>query len=75
MDRVISWELELLGSHGMPAHAYPELLELIAAGRLDPTRLVTGRVDLRRAAELLPQMGTGGLSGITVIDRFSAGGE
>jgi alcohol dehydrogenase len=75
MDRVIGWELELLGSHGMPAHAYPELLELIAGGRLDPTRLVAGRVDLARAAELLPQLGTGASPGITVIDRFTAAGK
>ena len=36
MERVIARELQVLGSHGMAAHAYPELLGLIAAGRLDP---------------------------------------
>ncbi len=74
MDRVIGWELELLGAHGIAAHAYPPLLGLIAAGRLDPTRLVGGRVGLDRAAELLPRLGSDGPPGITVIDRFSAAG-
>ena len=34
MDRVIGSELELLGSHGMAAHAYPEMLALITGGGL-----------------------------------------
>jgi len=70
MDRVIGWELELVGSHGLAAHAYPALLELVAAGRLDPARLVTARVGLETAAELLPQLGSHPSPGITVIDRF-----
>ena len=39
MHRVMAHELQLLGSHGMAAHAYPRMLGLIAAGRLDPARL------------------------------------
>ena len=34
MDLVIARELEILGSHGMAAHDYPEMLALVAAGRL-----------------------------------------
>ncbi len=40
---VISKELEVVGSHGMAAADYPELLALVAQGRLDPRRLI-GRV-------------------------------
>ncbi len=29
---VIANELEILGSHGMQAHRYPEMLEMMAAG-------------------------------------------
>ena len=43
MDRVVAQELSVHGSHGMPAHQYPELLALVADGRLDP-RLLVGRV-------------------------------
>lgn len=43
MDRVLSWELTIHGSHGMAAHEYPPMLELITSGALDPLRLV-GRV-------------------------------
>ncbi|TVR60540.1 MAG: alcohol dehydrogenase, partial [Gemmatimonadales bacterium] len=34
MDRVVARELELLGSHGMQAHRYPEMMALIGEGRL-----------------------------------------
>ncbi|WP_245674300.1 alcohol dehydrogenase catalytic domain-containing protein [Actinoplanes rectilineatus] len=38
MDRVIGWELDVLGSHGMAAADYPEMLALIGQGRLEPQR-------------------------------------
>ena len=37
-------ELEVLGSHGMAAWRYPEMLGLVAAGRLRPGDLVTSRI-------------------------------
>ena len=46
MDLVIARELALLGSHGMAAHAYPEMLGLVQAGRLRPERLVSARIGL-----------------------------
>ena len=48
MDRAVALELELLGSHGMAAHAYPQMLDLVAAGRLRPERLVTRELAPRR---------------------------
>src|SRR5690606_32376578 len=41
MDRVIAHELEIVGSHGMAAHAYPAMLAAVATGGLRPDRLVT----------------------------------
>ena len=46
---VIARELELIGSHGMAAHDYPPMLAAIAAGDLDPGRLVRHRVGLGAA--------------------------
>jgi D-arabinose 1-dehydrogenase-like Zn-dependent alcohol dehydrogenase len=69
MQRVIAQELEILGSHGMPAHAYPELLELVSSGRLRPDLLVTREIGLTEAAEALRTVG--GTPGITVITQFS----
>lgn len=66
-DRVIAWELEVLGSHGMAAGDYPAMLDMIADGRLDPARLVGEVVDLDGAAHALEAMDRPGVSaGITV---------
>jgi len=70
MARVIAWELDILGSHGMQAHAYPGLLSLIENGTLNPGALVTQTVSLEEGAQFLQRMNSGGFAGVTVIDRF-----
>jgi D-arabinose 1-dehydrogenase-like Zn-dependent alcohol dehydrogenase len=67
MDLVIARELELLGSHGMAAHAYPEMLALVQAGRLRPAQLVSSRIDLDEAPQALAAMSDASPSGVTVI--------
>lgn len=64
---VIGGELELLGSHGMAAHAYPELLGLVASGRLRPERLVTGALTLEEAGPALAAMGASPPAGVCLI--------
>ena len=68
MERVVALELELLGSHGMAAHAYPELLALVAAGRLRPDLLVTRELGLDDAAQALVKVGVA--PGIAVVTSF-----
>lgn len=70
MAPVIANELEILGSHGVQAHRYPLLLDLIVAGKLDPARLLRKRITLAEAAAELPRMGSSAGLGVTVIDRF-----
>jgi D-arabinose 1-dehydrogenase-like Zn-dependent alcohol dehydrogenase len=68
MERVIALELQVLGSHGMAAHAYPELLGLITAGRLDPRRLVTRELTLDEAGAALAEIGA--RPGVAVVTAF-----
>jgi len=70
MDRVIANELEILGSHGMQAHRYTELLAMIRAGELRPDLLVGSTISLEDALVELPGMNDFTGSGVTVIDRF-----
>ncbi|MFM7834158.1 MAG: alcohol dehydrogenase, partial [Planctomycetaceae bacterium] len=70
MSLVIAGELEILGSHGMQAFEYPRMLRMISAGQLQPELLISDRVTLSEAAELLPRMHEFPGSGVTVIDRF-----
>jgi alcohol dehydrogenase len=67
MDLVIGRELELLGTHGMAAHAYPEMLALVAAGRLRPAQLITRRIGLDEAPDALAAMSNASPTGVTVI--------
>lgn len=70
MEKIISNELEIVGSHGMQAHRYGEMLELIGSGVLQPRRLIRKTVSLEEAPHELAVMGDFDGTGITVIDRF-----
>ncbi|WP_037909239.1 alcohol dehydrogenase catalytic domain-containing protein [Actinacidiphila yeochonensis] len=67
MGRVLALELELLGSHGMAAHAYPEMLRQVAAGSLRPDLLLGGSITLDEAPRALAALSQGSPTGITVI--------
>ena len=68
MARVIAWELDLLGSHGMAAADYPDMLALIEQGALQPQRLVERTVGLAEAAALLPDFDRATVAGMTMVD-------
>ena len=68
MARVIGWELDLLGSHGMAAADYPEMLALIERGLLQPQRLVERTIGLEEAAALLPVFDSATVAGMTMVD-------
>jgi len=70
MSRVIAWELEIIGSHGMQAFRYAEMLDMINAGKLQPERLTGRTVDLETDTAELVQMDAFRNNGITVINVF-----
>jgi alcohol dehydrogenase len=67
MARVIAFELEIVGSHGMAAHAYPAMLDQVVSGLLRPDLLVTRRISLDDAGAALAAMDTANPAGATVI--------
>lgn len=68
MDLVIASELEIIGSHGMAAHEYPEMLEQIAIGNIDPRALVGRTITLDEAPQALETMDSAPSPGMTVIE-------
>ncbi|PRY50253.1 alcohol dehydrogenase [Geodermatophilus tzadiensis] len=68
MARVIGWELDLLGSHGMAAADYPAMMALVEQGTLQPQRLVERTIGLEEAAALLPVFDRTTVAGMTVVD-------
>ena len=63
-----SWELDVLGSHGMPAAEYPGMLALIERGALQPQRLIERTIGLDEAAVLLPTFDRATVAGMTMVD-------
>ena len=68
MDRVIAWELDVLGSHGMAGADYPDMMRLVETGTLRPQDLVERVVGLTEGARLLPLVDTAAPVGVTLID-------
>ncbi|MEV5614059.1 alcohol dehydrogenase catalytic domain-containing protein [Streptomyces sp. NPDC052225] len=71
MGRAVAWELELIGSHGMAAHTYPGMLEMVRGGVLRPELLVTSVISLEEAGGALADIGGGGGAGVTVVEPHS----
>jgi len=71
MDQVIAKELQIMGSHGMQAHRYPQLLAMIKNGKLQPQKLIGKRISLEESLLQLVQMNSFSGTGVTVINRFS----
>ena len=70
MAQVISHELEIYGSHGMQAWRYDAIMQMIAAGKIQPQKLINKRVSLEAAVPILMSMDKSTDIGITVIDQF-----
>ncbi len=70
MDKVLANELEIIGSHGMQAYKYPEMLEMIKNGKLQPEKLIEKTISLADVAIELPNMDTFKNKGVVVIDSF-----
>lgn len=69
MDLVVSRELQVLGSHGMPAGEYPAMMAMISAGTLDPRRLVGDVIGLDDAPAALAALDDpSAAAGITVVE-------
>ena len=72
MGKVIAHELEIYGSHGMQAHDYPAMMQMIESGALHPEQLITRTITLDDTPDALMQMDEFKHIGVTMIDPFAA---
>lgn len=70
MDQVVAKELEILGSHGMQAHRYPAMLEMIRTGELNPERLIGRKIRLEEVVSALPSMDRDSSVGVTIVNSL-----
>lgn len=67
MDKVIAHEIEIRGSHGMQAHRYPAMMEMIIKGKLAPEKLIGRTISLAEAPGALMAMDKFAGTGIAII--------
>jgi len=67
MSAVIANELEIIGSHGMQAHEYPSMLEMIRSGKIRPQKLLGRQVSLEDGIVELMKMDSFPNTGVTII--------
>lgn len=70
MDKVLANELEIIGSHGMQAFKYPEILDMIKNGKLHPQKLIERTITLEESTIALPEMNKFESKGVLVINSF-----
>ena len=71
MARVIAYELDILGSHGMAAVDYPQMLAMVTSGALRPDLLIERTVGLDdgiMALRAMSEPAGATVGGITIID-------
>jgi alcohol dehydrogenase len=70
MDQVLAKELEIIGSHGMQAHRYPAMLEMIGTGQLQPGKLLGRTITLDESVTALANMARDSSLGVSIINVF-----
>lgn len=70
MDSIIANELEIIGSHGMQAFKYLEMLEMIKNKKLNPEKMIERTISLEDAITALPNMNKFESKGVLVINSY-----
>jgi D-arabinose 1-dehydrogenase-like Zn-dependent alcohol dehydrogenase len=70
IDLIVLKEVSIIGSLGMQAPRFTDMLQMVEAGRLAPGKLVHKTIKLEEAGGVLASMDKYGTVGVTVIDRY-----
>src|SRR3984893_18757225 len=70
IDRMVTMELQLIASLGMPASRYPSLLQMVNAKKLNPKSMITETISLDGASRVLEQMTTFQNVGVSIINQY-----
>lgn len=70
VDLIVFKEIQLIGSLGMQATRYPEMLRMVESGTLQPGKLVRKTVPVEEAGAALEEMGRFSQVGTQVINQW-----
>ena len=66
-DLIVGKELTIVGSMGMQARCYPEMLRMVESGKLKPSSLVSQEVQLEGVHGVLEEMSSFNTLGYSVL--------
>ena len=66
-DLIVGKELTIVGSMGMQARCYPEMLRMVESGKINPSSLVSREVSLEEVSGVLEEMSDFNTLGYTVL--------
>ena len=70
MAKVIANELIIIGSHGIQAHRYDVMMDMIQSGKLYPEKLIGRTISLEQSIAALMGIDTPESPGVTVVTEF-----
>ncbi len=70
VDVILFQELSIIGSFGMQAARFPEMLQMVESGKLNPGGMVGDTVALEKAGDVLASMGGYDTVAMSVITDF-----
>ena len=70
IDRMVTMELSVIASLGMPASRYPSMLQMVAAKKLDPKATITETIGLEDASRVLNEMTSFQNVGVSIINKY-----
>ena len=70
IDRMVTMELQLIASLGMPASRYPSMLAMVGARKLRPGDMITETVGLAGASRVLEDMTSFQNVGMSIINEY-----
>jgi D-arabinose 1-dehydrogenase-like Zn-dependent alcohol dehydrogenase len=70
IDRMVTMELQLIASLGMPASRYPSMLAMVGSKKLRPGDMITETVGLAGASRVLEEMTSFQNVGMSIINEY-----
>ncbi|MDB5108647.1 MAG: alcohol dehydrogenase, partial [Candidatus Binatus sp.] len=70
IDRIVTMELQLIGSLGMQASHYPQMLQMVVTGKVAPKKMITGTCGLDGINQIFEEMNSYSNVGVTVINKY-----
>jgi propanol-preferring alcohol dehydrogenase len=71
VNALVHGEKSISGSLGMPIHEFKHLLDIVAASRLTPGKMLTGEVSLSDVVPIFEKMETNSVTGTYVVTDFT----